>query len=54
MANSKARVTQRDIYRSYSSRLRDDPRVISDAMNLLDMAGWVSARYKVSPYRATA
>lgn len=42
LANQKGRVTHRDVYRSYSSRLRDEPRIISDAMNVLDLAGWVS------------
>lgn len=41
IAHAKEKVTQRDIYRSYSSNLRDKPHLINDAMRLLDLANWV-------------
>jgi hypothetical protein len=42
IAHAKTKVTRREIYRSYTSKLRDDPRIMNDAMHLLDLANWVT------------
>jgi hypothetical protein len=41
ISNGKQKVSQRDIYRAYSSKVREKPQLINDAMRLLDLAGWV-------------